>query len=222
MSDVVEMRQSEFAGHRGVSKTAVRKMLDSGRIPSMAFRVDKDGVTWIDVAAADLALGESKSRVASPNELPLGPAAAPAAAAPAARDTPSLTKARERQADYDARLKQLDYEVRIGKLLKAEDVLRSMEICGEAIARDLDQIQNRADDLVTAYTRGGVSAVRVLLREITKGVRGTLAANMKLLAAAEDETVEGDEVEQAPATEPSPTIETTPPAALAEADKITA
>lgn len=186
---IVEMSQAEYARYRGVSRAAIGKAVKAGRIPSSAITAEKK----IDVAAADLALGQNQARINSPtaaaapgDELPLAPTAAVAPGAPAGA-VPGLTEARTVEAQISARLKELEFQQRIGKVVFVDDVARSMERCAEALIRDLDQLPARADDLVTAYTRNGVAGVRVLLKDIARDVRTTIANNMRLLAEADDD-----------------------------------
>ena len=200
---VVEMNQADYARHRGVSRAAIGKAIKTGRIPPSAFR-DDGGEKKIDVAAADLALGQSRQRVNSPtaaaaDELPLAPAAAGTSTLTAA---PGLTEARTQEAQISARLKQLEFERQVGKAVSVDDVARSMERCAEALVRDLDQLSARADDIVTAYTRNGVAGVRLILKDIARDVRATIANNMRLLAESDD-VDEIDAEEATPATPPA-------------------
>ena len=60
MTDLLlEMTQSEYAVHRGVSRQAVQDLIKRGKISF----IERDGEKLIDVAAADRALGESRERV---------------------------------------------------------------------------------------------------------------------------------------------------------------
>jgi hypothetical protein len=181
------MSQSEFARHRGWSKSYVSKLIGNGKIPETAIHVDGAGRKKIDAAAADLALGETAERVSS--SVPVADDGADDAAAAGdgghagfgESQGSGLNKAKTALTVYEVRLAQLKYEREVGKLLSVEDVTRSMERVAEVLVRDLDLLASRADDLAGAFTAGGVDAVRRKLREITREIRGAIAENMKIL-----------------------------------------
>jgi hypothetical protein len=174
---MLEMNQTEYARHRGVTKQAVAWLVKAGKIELIT---KPDGSKVIDAAAADLALGETRERIVTRDDEATD-------AAPAAPTSPpeggGLTKAKTATEVYRARLAQLEYEERIGHLLKTDDVTRSAELCGEAIVRDIDRLSTYAEDVAVAFGRGGVPAVRTLLKEIARSLRVTIGANMRLLAA---------------------------------------
>lgn len=174
---LLEMTQAEYARHRGVTKQAINWLVKAGKI---ALIIKPDGSKVIDVAATDRALGEVRERVIARDEAETPP---PVAAAYAPAEGGGLTKAKTATEIYRARLAQLEYEERVGHLLKTDDVVRSMELCAQSIVTDIDRLPHYADDVAAAFTRGGVSAVRMQLKEIARGIRTTIAANMRLLAA---------------------------------------
>jgi len=186
--DIV-MSQAEYARHRGVSRQAIGKFVASGKIPPNAIKVDGDQKKIL-VAAADLALGETIERViARESAEPDSGDASPEAAA-LGNDTGAgaqLTKARTAVAFYQANLARVQYEEKIGKLVSRADVEISMQRAAEMLARDVDQIAARADDLATAFTRDGVDGVRKFLKELAREIRGNLSKNMRLLQESEIE-----------------------------------
>lgn len=172
------MRAAQYAAHRNVSREAVRKAIAGGRIPKTAIRRDNAGVSWINVAAADFALGQAQGRVDF-----------------SADDPPSLTEARTRTEGYNAEIKRLEFEQRIGRLLETDDVGLSMQRWAEVAVREIDQLASRADDLAAAFTRNGVDGVRRALKDITRQMRATIEQNMRLLGAeegADDDAIAGD------------------------------
>lgn len=195
MPDIVEQTQAAYARRRGVTPKAIEKAIEAGRIPASAVRrVGRDKL--INVAVADFALRNSRSRVNTGDDLG-SPAAAdhppPAETAPtaaAAAETPKLTQARTETEQINAQLKQLELDERLGKVRDVEDVIRSMETCATALARDLDQLTARVDDLATAFTRNGVDGMRALVKQIVRDIRGTMSANMKIFEAGA--AVDGD------------------------------
>lgn len=198
------MRAAQYAAHRNVSREAVRKAIAGGRIPKTAIRRDNAGVSWINVAAADFALGQAQGRVDFSADDP--PAAAeqnfqPTSSSPSVPEgsaeaaSPSLTEARTRTEGYNAEIKRLEFEQRIGRLLETDDVGLSMQRWAEVAVREIDQLASRADDLAAAFTRNGVDGVRRALKDITRQMRATIEQNMRLLGAeegADDDAIAGD------------------------------
>ncbi|WP_291854843.1 hypothetical protein [Bradyrhizobium sp.] len=177
---MLEMTQAEYARHRGVTKQAVGKLVKSGKI---ALSVNAEGRRVIDAAAADRALGEVRERVIVRDEPEAGAPHRGAYLPPG--DGAGLTKAKIATEVYRARLSQLEYEERVGRLLRTEDVTRSMELCAEMIVRDIDRLPTRADDIAAAFTKGGVPAVRAALKDIARQTRETLEQNMRILSDGE-------------------------------------
>ncbi len=155
-----EMNLSEYARHRGVTRGAVQKIVRAGKVPLI---VDEDGNKLIDAEAADKALAEARERINTPDDQPVG----------------GLTRAKTKTELYRGRLSRLEYEERVGKLLRVDDVRLAMEVCAEAIVRDLERLPARAEDFAAAYTAGQVSGLRVALREAVRGIRKTLAETMR-------------------------------------------
>jgi hypothetical protein len=109
----------EYARHRGVSHTAVRKAIASGRIDS-----EPDGT--IDPAQAD-AMWESRTR--KDVEPRVGPKPT---------GGPDYHQARAVKETYAAKLAKLEYEIKTGKLLPKDEV----DVCFFNRARELrDRIQ---------------------------------------------------------------------------------
>lgn len=195
---MLEMNYAEYAKHRGVSRQAISKAIASERIPKTCIRTRPSGAKVIDVAAADLALGQTQSRInePAPSNANFADSAAAAgegegAAAAPASDAPGLTKARTETEQYRARLAQLEYEQRIGRLVSIEDVTLSMERCAEVLVRDIDQLPAEADDLAAAFARDGAAGLRVALKETARRIRGRIAENMRLIGKADqDQTPE--------------------------------
>jgi hypothetical protein len=171
---MLQMTQSEYARHRGVTRQTIHKLIQSGRIPLIA---TGDGRKMIDVVAADRALGEARERVAVDDDHLLE------------RTAPGslggLTRAKTTVEEYNARLKQLEYEERVRELVRIDDVTRSMVCCAEVIVRELDRLPSRAEDLAAVLSSGGTSALRSALKDVTRELRRTLAENMRILATEE-------------------------------------
>lgn len=177
------MSQVEYARHRGVSKQAVGKMIANNKIP-VTFR---DGRKRIDPAAADFALGENLERVDAGRDYPDLDLRPDVDKASTRSSSSGLTRAKTVSETYRAKIAELEYNERVGELLPIRDVQRAMERCAEMLVREVDQLPVHADDLATAFTRGGVAALRDALKERARGLRQTLSDNMRLTAAAEDD-----------------------------------
>ncbi|MHB0784422.1 hypothetical protein [Bradyrhizobium sp. 5.13L] len=191
------MTQAEYARHRGVSRPAITKLIGTGKIPASAFKVGPDGKRMIDPAAADFALGETRERIRSEEATDVSDDADPTfgsrAGASAAQDSSVqyLTKFRAQTEFYRGRTAELEYEQRVGKLLKTEDVTRSMEKCAAVIVRELEGLPNFADEIVAAAAKDGLPGARLVLKNIARNVRLALEQNMRVVAA-DDETGKED------------------------------
>ena len=187
MSDGL-MNQVEYARHRGVSKQAIGKMVAAGKIPTMP---GPHGRRLIDPAAADFALGESRERIdvgrPDPATLPQAPGAIVAEAPAQTSSSSGLTAAKAVTEGYRSKIAQLEYEERVGRLLPLDDVQGAMERCAEIMLRGIDQIPTKADDIATAFSRGGVAGVRDALKVMARELKATLSENMRLTAEAEEE-----------------------------------
>ena len=178
------MTQAAYARHRGVSKTAVGKMVKAGRIPFQ----EVGGKILIDAAEADFALGNSMQRVNEPR--PPSPGVGRSLPLPgdeAETNSGRLTKARADDAEYSAKMRRLEYERQIGEVLPIAEVERAMQVCAEALVRDIDQLPAHADDLAAALARDGVNGLRRELKGLARRMRDTLARSM---TAKIDETDE--------------------------------
>jgi len=192
------MTQAEYARHRGVSRQMIGKLID--KLPANAF-VEEGGKRKIDPAAADFALGEVRERIFSSGGPPaetedptFGAQAGPIRGREGGEGVARLTQARTASEIYRAKIAELEYEQRIGKLLSVEDVARAMEHCGVAIVRELEQIPNFSDDIVSAMARDGAQGVRQALKSMVLNVRKALETNMQLSAASPEPTNEEEAV----------------------------
>jgi hypothetical protein len=193
------MTQAEYARHRGVSRQAINKLINSGKIPQSAF---VDGGR-IDPAAADFALGEVRERILSSDAADGGLGAAGTDAtfgsnagairrSQGGEGVAALTRVRTGIGVYQLRVAELDYAQRVGQLLKIEDVTRAMETCAAVIVREIDQLPTFADDLAAAMSRDGVQGMRAVLKNVARGIREALEKNMRL-ADVENETAKREE-----------------------------
>lgn len=194
-----KMSQAEYARHRGVSRQMIGKLIASGKIPAAAISLE-NGTKQIVVAAADFALGETIERVVARSvdqpDVDAGDSAA-AASGDFSGAGAGLTKARTASAYYQANLARLQYEEKIGKLVSRADLEIAMHRAAEALARDIDQISARADDIATAFTRDGIDGARAYLKQMARDIRANIAGNMRLLEASEIERADAEDEEEA-------------------------
>lgn len=195
------MTQAEYARYRGVSRPAITKLINSGKIPESAFSLGPDGKRRIDAAAADFALGESRERILSTDDAgddvgaggggdPTFGSNAGNRGAAGASDVARLTQARTATEIYRARTAELEYDQKVGRLLSVDDVTRAMEKCAAVIVREIEQLPNFADEIAAAHAREGVPAVRITLKNIARTIRGALEQSMRL-TATDDEPGKG-------------------------------
>lgn len=180
MPEAFEMTPAEYARHRGVSRQAISKLLGK-KIP---FREER-GKKLIDAAAADRAMGETQERLSVSTD----PETSEHSGFGKFAESSPLLKARTATEAIRARTAALEYDERIGRLLQTDDVMRAMEKCAAAIVRDIDQLPNFAEDIASAMQVGGVTAVRLKLKEIARNTRIVLAESMRL-TGAEDQKAE--------------------------------
>lgn len=192
--------QAEYARHRGVSRQRVGKLIELGKIP--APRAYNPDTKKINIAAADLALGETIERVTAAAEQEEHDADEAASGAGGAIDDrgsgagAKLTQARTAGAFYQANLARLQYEEKVGRLVPKADVMFSMTVAAGKLKQDLQQIPSRADDIATAFTRGGVDAVRAFLKALVIEICGNLSAGMRLV---QEQSADDDAGDDAPA-----------------------
>lgn len=161
------MTQAEYAKHRGVTRQAIWKLVNAGRI-----RLRPDGK--IDPADADFALGRTQQRAVAREE--------PAPEAPAYRPPPAetgLTRARTADAMYEARIKQLRYEQLRGNLVETAAVVEAAVTCSEIMLRSLGRMAAHAEQFVGK----DVAGARAVLRSIERELRDAVSAAFTKLAA---------------------------------------
>jgi hypothetical protein len=158
--------QAEYARHRGVTRQAIGKLVAAEKIP---IHLGARGEIQIDVAEADLALGENVERIDEPREVE----------APTP-DTRTLTRHRAATEEYRAKMARLVYEQRLDKALPVDQVEEAGTGFGGECMRMLRTLPTFAEELTAAAQSGGVAGVRMALR----GIERTLLTRMG--AAVED------------------------------------
>jgi hypothetical protein len=188
-----------YARHRGVSHTAVRKALASGRITA-----DDDGA--IDPVIADEEWAAS-TNLAKPRNTVIGmpraatrpldpppPAQDPAYANPPAispvvratgRLASSYADARAARESYLARLAKLDFEERSGRLVNADDVRAQVFALGRRMRDAMVALPDRLAPVLIGQTDQAVIH-RILTNEILSCLSElSLAPALRVLERAE-------------------------------------
>lgn len=166
--------QAEYARHRGCSRQAVGKLVDSGKI---ALHPQPDGKKLIDKAEADLALGANVTRILAELDEPPAPIEPKAPA--------GLTKARTEREQFAARLAELELEERLKKLRPVEDIRLGAQRCAEIMIRAIGRLTARADELHAVAVKDGAHGVRIFVRGLVRELRTTASAEFAKLAAGE-------------------------------------
>lgn len=148
----------KYAEHRGVSHTAVRKAIESGRI-------QREPAGGIDPKKADVQW-ESQTRPGQTHTQAVQPADDPGGT--------SYHRARAVREAYAARLTKLEYEERSGKLVDADEIRVTIFNQGRLFRDRMQQIPRRMAPLVAAENDARVveemldSAVREALEELSR------------------------------------------------------
>jgi hypothetical protein len=158
-----------------VTRQAVNKMVDSGKIPLHGKEGDKKR---IDPAEADRALGANTQRILADDDDRGDRPAAPS-------QTSGLTSAKTATEVYRARLAQLEYNERVGKLRPIEQTEIGAQRCGEVMLRAIESMVGRAEELHARSTKEGVAGTRAALRLMVRDLRGVIAREFSKLASGE-------------------------------------
>lgn len=97
------------------------------------------------------------------------------------------TAEQARRTAYQADLAKLDLDERLGKLLPVDAVEAAMARCAAAMVRQIDQLPSRADDIATAVGVEGTLGARQALKAAARELRETIAREMRILLAQDDE-----------------------------------
>lgn len=172
----VLITQAEYARRCGVSREAVRKMVERG----MPMHEQLDGRKLIDQAEADLWRGVNVAQLLLVEEDDDDDA--PAASEPA---RPGLTAAKTETERHRSRLIELQLNQQLGKLRPVEDITVATQLCAEALLRALGRIRSRSDELFARAQKDGLFGVRACLREIERDLRKAASDEFARLAAGE-------------------------------------
>jgi phage terminase Nu1 subunit (DNA packaging protein) len=173
-------RISEFAESIGVSHTAVRRAIDTGRIPAslIGHKQLSTGrkVTIITnpAAARSAFLGSDASAAESGAHAPSAPSVDDAD-----ETIPSIAKSRQVTEAYKAKLARLEYEERAGKLVDAEACLLKYTAAVTAARTKFFSIPSKAKGRIPHLTVDEIAILNALIREALEDVAGNVHDRMK-------------------------------------------
>lgn len=178
MQQIVEMSQTEYARHRGITKQAVGKRMPKLREAGAVLPNGK-----IDAAKADLEWPNAVERVNVPaDDAPAAPAGGEAAPRDGAGS--ALTRAKVVTEVYAARMAELKFGKESGKYVEAAGIADAASACGERIVRMVRSLRSRADMLTAAAASGGVDAVKAALTGIEHDMLTQVASEFEKMASA--------------------------------------
>jgi DNA-binding MarR family transcriptional regulator len=173
---------ADLARRRGVSRAAITKRVNK-LVADGLIAVREDGASrLVDVVSFDRAIGETGDAIKEQAAATRKAAAGGAAGKPGA----AMRDAQTERAQYEARMKALDLAERERQVLpiKGPHGIEAAAIrIATVLARDLDGMAARADEVATAVSREGVAGARRVLKEIAFRMRQSLAASLAEIAA---------------------------------------
>jgi hypothetical protein len=113
-----------------------------------------------------------------------------------ASSDPVLGREQARRAKADADLKEMQRDERLGQLARVDDIASGAALQGETLARIIDRLPDRADDLAAVVAKEGSTGLRAALKVVARELRGALANAFAALAEApKPEAAKIDEAE---------------------------
>jgi DNA-binding MarR family transcriptional regulator len=113
-----------------------------------------------------------------------------------ASSDPVLGREQARRAKADADLKEMQRDERLGQLARVDDIASGAALQGETLARIIDRLPDRADDLAAVVAKEGSTGLRAALKVVARELRGALANAFAALAEApKPESAKIDEAE---------------------------
>ena len=155
--------QADYAAYAGVTKQAVGKWKSKG----LLVFTDDGRVSFAesDARRAEQADPSHKGRGAQ------GQGSA----------TQGFAHAKARHEHFRAMAAEVDYKRTIGELVDRTEVEDALREAGRAIRRELDGVMLMADELDAAARKGGVQAVRSVLRQRLRELENSTADRLERL-----------------------------------------
>ena len=158
---------SELARLRGVDKAAISRRAKRLEAQGLLHpRPGAHGTKLISIAEFDRAAGEATDAVRELNGR--------GAATPAAADS-TLAYQQRRRAAASADMAEIERDKQLEKLAPVETFAAGAFTHGAALARRIDQIAERADDLAAIVAKDGVAGLRAALRALARDLRDGLS-----------------------------------------------
>ena len=157
------MTQSEYARHKGVEISAVKRAIAEGRLPDHAIKRGSNDRKLIMVTEADKFWDESTA-INNKNEMRqktfLSPEKGPKKKAPASEEDEAgadseptkLITIRTIKESYAAKTAQLEYEKMIGQLVPVADVRKAVAEIGTNIRNSLENFADKLSPIMAAET----------------------------------------------------------------------
>lgn len=173
---------AQIAERDGVSKQAISKAVQR-LVERHGLAVERDAqgrVATVNVVAFD----QLRGRYSDPSK-----AQAPRVPAPIVDDAPpvssteSYDEALRQKTWHEAESKRLALATAKGELVKVVELDDAVVLLADALVGVFDELPARADDIATAVTRGGLPALRNLLKKITAEQRARAADALQQLAS---------------------------------------
>lgn len=172
---------SELARLRGVDKAAISRRVARLEVQGLLrTQRGKQGTKLVPLALFDKVCSEVTDAIRQANGAP----------ASAASTDPILSREQARRAGYDADLKKLDLDERLGRLVAVDKVNEGMTECGQRMARIIDQMPTRAEEVASAIAKDGVQGARAILKTLAREIRDELARAMSI-QGDDDEGLKG-------------------------------
>lgn len=156
------MTQTEYARHKGVELSAVKRAINEGRLPKHAIKIGSNDRKLILVSEADKFWEEStvvnnknelRQKTFLPNEKQTSRARADQGdESEADPSAPTLIKIRTVKEGYAAKTAQLEYEEKVGVLTPTADVRKAALEIGSNIRSTLENFADKLSPLMAAET----------------------------------------------------------------------
>ena len=179
------MTQSEYARHKGVELSAVKRAIAEGRLPKHAIKIGSNARKLILVGEADK-FWEESTAVNNKNELrqktfldvDKGARTSRASENDEAEkdpDAPTLIRIRTVKESYAAKTAQLEYEKMIGDLTPTAEVRKAAAEIGTNIRNALENFADKLAPLMAAETNIDkchkiiTDEIRAVLNNLSRG-----------------------------------------------------
>ena len=181
---------SELAQLRGVDKAAISRRV--ARLTAqglLATRAGKGGTKLVNVAEFDRAAGEATNAIRELNGRSASLAGAPQ---PNLAAAPILAREQARRTAYDADLKRLELEERLHRIAPLDRVRSASAEFTQTLARVIDALPMRAEEIHAAGAKDGVTGTRAALKAAARELREEAAKAMTSIADAAEPDEEAE------------------------------